>query len=240
MLEGKVVIITGSGGGIGQYVAKTFAQARAKVVVSDIKPLDAISAELEAMEADYLAIPADVRDQTAVHNLMSRTLDRFGRIDVLHNNAAVVPHVSRRDPRWSRISGLDLDLWNWVIQTNLGGAFLCTSLALPHMEAQRSGHIISTMGGSRRVGAAPYQVSKDAIRSFTRAVAEEEREFNICVVAMTPGGRIAVEGTDEEVLAQYPGPEAVGNRFVLASEAGMELSGQLIDVEDGKLVGRPL
>ncbi len=238
MLEGKVVVITGSGGGIGHYVAKTFAHARAKVVVADVKPLDTVSAELQAMEADYLAIPTDVRDEAAVRNLMERTVERFGRVDVLHNNAAIVPHVSRRHPRWTRISGLELSLWDWVIQTNLGGTFLCTRFALPYMEAQRSGHIISTMGGSRRIGAAPYQVSKDAIRSFTRAVAEEEREFNICVVTMTPGGRIAVEGTDEEVLAQYPGPEAVGNRFVLAAEAGMELSGQLIDVEDGELVGR--
>jgi NAD(P)-dependent dehydrogenase (short-subunit alcohol dehydrogenase family) len=93
------------------------------------------------------------------------------------------------------------------------------------------------MGGSRRVGAGPYQVSKDAIQSFTRALAEEERGFNICVVAMSPGGRIAVEGnTDPGVHDQYPGVESVGNRFVLAAQAGMKLSGHLIDVRDGELV----
>jgi NAD(P)-dependent dehydrogenase (short-subunit alcohol dehydrogenase family) len=238
MLAGKVVVITGSGGGIGRYVAKTYAQAGAKVVVADVKPLDRVAADLGAIEADYLGVPTDVRDDAAVRNLMERAVERFGRIDVLHNNAAIVPHVSRHDPRWTRIAGLDLDLWNSVIQTNLGGTFLCTRHALPYMEAHRSGHVISTMGGSRRVGAAPYQVSKDAIRSFTRAVADEEREFNVCVVTMSPGGRIAVEGTDPETLANFPGPEAVGNRFVLAAEAGMELSGQLIDVQDGKLIAR--
>ena len=138
-----------------------------------------------------------------------------------------------------RARNLDLGQCNWFIQTNLGGTFLCTRYALPYMEAQGSGHIISTMGGSRRSGGAPYQVSKDAIQSFTRALAEEEREYNICVVTMTPGGRIWVEGNpNPEVRANYPGPEAVGNRFVLAATAGMELSGKLIDIEDGQLVAR--
>ena len=237
MLEGKVVVVTGSAHGIGQHVAKTFAEARAKVVVADINPLDTISAELGAMKAEYLALPTDIRDESSVRNLMERTVGTFGRIDVVHNNAAIVPPIARRNPRWARIRDLDLDLWDWVIQTNLGGTFLCTRFALPFMEAQQSGHVISTMGGSRRPGNAPYQVSKDAIRSFTRSVADEEREFNICVVMMSPGGRIGSYGPEED-LGEYPGPEAVGNRFVLAAEAPMQFSGHLIDVEDGKLVDR--
>jgi NAD(P)-dependent dehydrogenase (short-subunit alcohol dehydrogenase family) len=237
MLENKVVIITGSAGGIGRYVARTYAEAGAKVVVADIKPLDTVAGELVAMGAEHLAIPTNIRDEAAVRTLMERTVDRFGRLDVLHNNAAIVPHVSRENPRWSRLGALAPDLWDEVIATNLGGTFRCTRYALPYLEAQRSGHIINTMGGSRRVGGGPYQVSKDAIQSFTRAVADEEREYDICVVAMSPGGRIAVEGNpDPEVHAQYPGVESVGNRFVLAAQASMELSGKLVDVQNGKLV----
>ena len=131
---------------------------------------------------------------------------------------------------------LDLSFWDRVIQTNLGGTFLCTKHALAYMESQRSGHVISTMGGSGKVGAAPYQVSKDAIRSFTRAVAGEEREYNICVVAMSPGGRIATEEASPEAQAEFAGVESVGNRYVLAAQAGMELSGKLLDIEDGKLI----
>jgi len=239
MLDGKVVVITGSAGGIGRWVAKTFARSRAKVVVADIKALDAVSAELEALETDYLAVPTDISDEISAQTLIERTVERFGRIDVLHNNAAIVPHVSRENSNWSRLGQLPPSLWDRVIQTNLGGTFRCSRFALPYMEAQRSGHIISTMGGSRRIGGGPYQVSKDAIQSFTRALAEEEREFNICVVTMTPGGRIWVESNpDEETRAQYPGVETVANRFVLAAQAGMELSGKLIDVEDGRLVAR--
>src|SRR5687767_5385271 len=90
--EGKVVIITGSAGGIGRYVAKTFAQENARVVVSDIKPLDNVSKDLEALEADYLAVPADVTDENSVRNLVDTVMLRYGRIDVLDNNAAIVTH----------------------------------------------------------------------------------------------------------------------------------------------------
>src|SRR5205814_8644583 len=100
---------------------------------ADIKTLDTISGELEALAADYLAIPTDISDESAVQDLMERTVQRFGRIDVLHNNAAIVPHVSRQNPAWSRIAGLPPTLWDRVIQTNLGGTFRCTRFALSFM-----------------------------------------------------------------------------------------------------------
>lgn len=241
MLEGKVVVITGSAGGVGRYVAKTFAQERAKVVVADIKPLNTVSAELAAMEIDYFAVPTDVQDESAVRNLIDRTIERFGRIDVFHNNAAIVSHSHWADYNWPKVRDLDPSFWNRVIQTNLGGTFLCTKFVLPHMETQRSGHIINTTGGGNPLGpygrgVSPYVASKDAIRTLTRFVAEEEREFDICIVAMGPGDKIATEDAPEETRARWPGPEVVGNKFVLAAEAGMELSGHVLDVKDGKLV----
>lgn len=240
MLEGSVVIITGSAGGIGRYVAKTFAQERARVVVADIKPLDTIAAELEALEVDYLAVPTDVRVEQDVRNLVDEVIARFGRIDVLHNNAAIVPHFQWGITPWPRIRDLEPGFWDNVIETNLGGTFRCTRLVLPHMEAQRSGHIINTTGGSNSIGGSPYAVSKDAIRTFTRCLATEEREFNICVVGMGPNRRgetgMATEDAPEEARRRMRGVEAVGNRFVLAAGAGMELSGHMLDVEDGKLV----
>src|SRR5437773_7477673 len=143
MLDGKVVIITGSGGGIGRYVAKTFAQEHAKVVVCDIQPLDNVSKDLEELEADYFAVPADVTDEKSVRDLMDSVMNRYGRIDVLHNNAAIVTHFQWGTGVWPRIAELEPSFWNKVIQVNLGGTFMCTHFALPHMEAQRSGHIIN-------------------------------------------------------------------------------------------------
>src|SRR5574341_69394 len=92
MHEGKVAIVTGSGGGIGRYVAKTFAGAHARVVVCDIKPLDNVSRDLEGLEADYLAVPCDVTDTRSVQNLVDKVMTKYGRIDVLDNNAAIVTH----------------------------------------------------------------------------------------------------------------------------------------------------
>jgi NAD(P)-dependent dehydrogenase (short-subunit alcohol dehydrogenase family) len=237
-LDRKVVVITGSAGGIGRHVARTYAKAGASVVVADVKPLDTVAAEIEALGNACLAVPTDVGDEAAVRALMDEAMERFGRIDVLHNNAAIVTHFHWGITPWPRIRDLDLDFWNRVIQTNLGGTFLCTKHVLPIMEAQRSGHIINTMGDSdpRRTGAAPYSVSKHAILRLTQFVAEEAREYGICVVAMSPGGRIATEEASEEAQAQWPGVDSVGDRYVLAAQADMELSGRLVSVEDGELV----
>jgi NAD(P)-dependent dehydrogenase (short-subunit alcohol dehydrogenase family) len=125
-----------------------------------------------------------------------------------------------------------------VIQTNLGGTFLCTKYVLPFMEAQRSGHVINLWGGGRvqNHGACAYVVSKDAIRTFTRFVAEEEREWNVCVVAISPKQAIATEDAPEEARKRLPGPEILGDGFVLAAEAGMELSGKTVEHRNGTLV----
>jgi NAD(P)-dependent dehydrogenase (short-subunit alcohol dehydrogenase family) len=120
-------------------------------------------------------------------------------------------------------------------KTNLGGTFLCTNNVLPHMEARRSGHIINLHGGGHGVGACAYVVSKEAIRTFTRFVAEEEREWGICVVAVTPGGAVATEDAPAAVHQQMAGLDSLGNRFVLAAEAGMEMTGQLLTLKGGHL-----
>ncbi|HZT06507.1 MAG TPA: SDR family NAD(P)-dependent oxidoreductase [Chloroflexota bacterium] len=241
MHEGKVVIITGSGGGIGRYVAKTFARQRAKVVVSDIKPLDNVSKDLEEAEAEYLAIPADVTNVDSVRNLVDTVMDKYGRIDVLDNNAAIVTHFQWGTGVWPRIAELDPAFWDKVIRTNLGGCFNCTRYVLPHMEAQRSGHIINMMGGSNAVGGSPYQVSKTAIAQFTHHIALEERDYNICAVAIGPNPPgitgIATEDAPAEARARMRNVDVVGDRFVIAATAPMEFSGKRIDVrEDGTIV----
>lgn len=233
-LKDKVVIITGSAGGIGRYAAKTFAWEGAKVVTADVKPLDTIGGELEEIGVEHLEVPTDVRDEDSVRNLMAKAIDRFGRVDVLHNNAAIVSHFQWGLPLWATIKDMDKEFWDRVMDTNMGGIFLCTKHVLPYMEEQRSGHIVNTMGG----GMSTYGISKSAIPHFTRVVAEEEKDFNICVVTINPGTQIATEDAPEEARARMPGPEFVGNRFVLAAQAPMELSGQHLNVEDGKLVGR--
>jgi len=129
--------------------------------------------------------------------------------------------------------------WDRVIETNLGGTFLWTRHVLPHMEAQRAGHIVNLYGGTdpkqMGVGGCAYAVSKEAIRMFTRHVAEEEREWNVCVVAVSPGVAIATEEAPEDVRRRLPGPEYLENVFVLALQADMTLTGQLLQLRDGQL-----
>lgn len=240
-VENKVVVITGSAGGIGRFIAKTFAAERAKVVVADVKPLDTVANELREMEVEHLAIPTDVRDESSVRRLMATTADKFGRIDVLINNAAIVTHFQWGNvQRWPRVRDMDKDFWDKVIDTNLGGVWRCSKHVLPYMEEQRSGHILSTLGGSspESIGSLAYVVSKDAIRTFTRFLAGEEKDYGVCCISLAPGATIATEDAPEEARARMPGVEVVGNRYVLAAEAPMEMSGQMVNVEDGKLVAR--
>jgi NAD(P)-dependent dehydrogenase (short-subunit alcohol dehydrogenase family) len=239
MLEGKTVIVTGGARGIGRHAATTFAREKARVVIADVDKewLRKTASELGQL-TETLAINADVRSEDDVKKMVEQVVSRFGRIDVLVNDAAIVPHFAWGIPRWPLIREMEKEFWDRVIQTNLGGTFLCTKHVLPHMEAQRSGHIINLYGGGgvTPFGACAYVVTKDAIRTFTRYVAEEVRESNVCVVIFSPRVPIATEGAPEEARQRLPSPEILGNGFVLAAELPLDRSGQCFAFEAGKLV----
>lgn len=244
MVNGKVVIVTGGGKGIGRYVAGTFLDAGAKVVVADFdaSSLDEALQALNQKSTEVLGIQADVRDEDQVKKLVSQTVERFGRVDVLINNAAIVSHSHLwPSPVWTEpwplVRDMSLEFWSKVLETNVTGTFLCSKHVLPHMERQRSGHIITIPGGgpTHKLGVLAYALTKQAVTTFARFLAEEVRESNICVIAMSPGATVATEDAPPEVLERYPGVEAVGNRYVLAAEAVMEMSGHSLTVVDGSL-----
>ncbi len=237
MAQGQVAIVTGASKGIGRYIAHSLAGEGAKlaVVALDTERLRKVSDELSHRGTDVLALRADVRREDDVGKMVDRVVSHFGHIDVLFNNAAVVTHFAMGFPRWPHIRDMDKGFWDRVIETNLGGTYLCTKHVLPHMEARRSGHIVNLYGGGnvKSIGACAYAVSKDAVRTFTRFVAEEEREWNICVIAMTPGTAVATEDAPLEAHRRLPGPEVMGNSFVLAARAGIELTGELVTLKNG-------
>ena len=239
-MKGQVVIVTGGAKGIGRYAAHTFARAGAKVVIADtdVERLHKTVSDLRELQPDATAQPIDVRIEADVRRMAHEVIERFGKIDALVNDAGIVPHFNWGIPRWPRVRFLDKSFWDSVIQTNLGGTFLCTKYVVPFMEEQRSGHIINLWGGGKAQnhGACAYVVSKDAIRTFTRYVAEEEREWNVCVVAISPRQAIATEDAPEEARKRLPGPEVLGNGFVLAAQAGMELTGKTVEYKDGSLI----
>jgi len=239
VLEGKVVVITGSGQGIGKHAARTFAQEKAKVVIADFN-LDLAkktAAEIDA-STESIAIDTDVRSEDSVKKMIDEVIHRCGQIDIMMNNAAIVPHFAWNIPRWPLIVDMPVDFWNRVIHTNLYGTFFGTKHVIPHMAKRKSGHIINLYGGGgvRPGGAATYMVTKDGIRTFTRYVAEEVRDDNICVVTFSPRVPIATETAPEEALKRLPGPEILGRGFVLCAQLPMAQSGKCFAYENGKLV----
>ena len=242
MAEQQVVLITGAAQGIGRHIARTFALNGDRLALADINSLDLAASEMGELGADVETLHVDVRREDSVREMVDRAIGRYGRIDTLVNNAGIVTHFSWA-PRWPRVAELDLSFWNNVMETNLTGTFLCTKHVLPHMERQGAGHIINLYGGTNPeqmgVGASPYGVSKEAIRKFTGFVAVEERERNVCVVAISPGGAIATEEAPEDVRQRLPGPDYVGNGFVMASRLGMEDTGKLLQLEGERLIELP-
>jgi NAD(P)-dependent dehydrogenase (short-subunit alcohol dehydrogenase family) len=239
VLQGKVVVITGSGQGIGKHAAKTFAQERAKVVIADFnEELAKKSAEEIGQLTETMAVHVDVRNEDSVKKLFGEVINRFGQIDVLINNAAIVPHFAWNIPRWPLIADMPVEFWDRVIHTNLYGTFFGTKHVIPHMAKRKSGHIINLYGGGgvRPGGAGTYMVTKDGIRTFTRYVAEEVRDSNICVVTFSPRVPIATETAPDEALKRLPGPEILGQGFVLAAQLPMDQSGKCFAHENGKLV----
>jgi NAD(P)-dependent dehydrogenase (short-subunit alcohol dehydrogenase family) len=244
----RVVIVTGGAKGIGRFVAGTLLDAGEKVVIADIDAEALRRAEVElASRGDLLASQADVRSEPDVEGMVSQTIAHFGRVDVLINNAALVSHSHMwPDPVWGApwplVRDMSLEFWNKVFETNVTGMFLCSKHVIPHMERQGGGVIITLTGGgaAEKLGTLTYALSKQLCGQFARYLAEEVRAANIVVISMNPGGTIATEDAPPEVRAAgYPGVEIVGNRFVFACDATMEMTGRAVDVKDGKLEAAP-
>jgi NAD(P)-dependent dehydrogenase (short-subunit alcohol dehydrogenase family) len=171
----------------------------------------------------------------------------LGRIDVLINNHGIVTHFQWGVPRWPRVKDMDKSFFDKVIDTNLGGTFLTCKHVIPYMEKQGGGHIINFgqgagMSGGNSIGALAYGTSKAAIAVFSRALAYEEKDQNIVVISMSPGGAIAGEYAPQEHRDRMPGPDSVGTAFVEAAQLGMEDSGKQANASNGHCVvtGEPM
>lgn len=239
-LVDKVIVVTGGATGLGRYIALGAAERGAHVAICDMdaEAVRAVEQELSATGRRVLAVDADVRDEAAVAAFMARTAAELSGIDYLVNNAAIVTHFQWGMPRWPRVRDMDYSFWTNILATNVHGTFLATKYAIPYLEKRGGGHIVHVHGGGpvSPPGALAYAVSKEAAVVFVRYLAEEVRGSNICVMSIGPGGRIATERAPAEARARLDGPEVAGERYFLAADAGMELSGHLVDLVDEKLV----
>ena len=239
MLTGKIAVVTGGAQGIGRHAAKTLAAAGARVAIADIdRETAAATAAALGAPARAMAVALDVRDEDAVRSAFGAVTEEFGGLDILVNNAGIVPHFRWGLPRWPPVSDMPLEFWDRVVRTNLYGTFLCSREAIPRMTAQGGGHIVNLFGGGAPAppGALAYMVSKNGIRTFTRFVAEEVREANICAVTFSPRFAIATETAPETARRELPGPGIFGDAFVLAARLPLASSGLCLAYEEGKLV----
>ena len=183
-LDGKVAVITGGSRGIGKGIARGMAREGASVVVS-ARPsaaLEQTRTELEALGGAVLAVPADVTDEPQVERLMAAVMDRFGKLDVLVNNAGAFDG--------GPVDQLSLEAWNKVIGVNLTGPFLCTKHAMRIMKQQGGGRIINVASISAqrvRPNSAAYSASKHGVWGLTQVTALEGRDHNIAASCLYPG-----------------------------------------------------
>jgi NAD(P)-dependent dehydrogenase (short-subunit alcohol dehydrogenase family) len=183
---GKVVVVTGSSSGIGAQIAARFAEAGATVVLNanqNEKGLQQAAERIRGMGGKVLSVPADISETIGAETLLAETIAKFGRIDVLVNNAGVQPLKALMD--------MDAKEWDFVVGTNLRGTFLCTQQAAKRMIAQGEGgaiiNISSIEAQSPALNHSHYGASKAGINNFTKASALELGQYGIRINAVLPG-----------------------------------------------------
>jgi len=250
-LKDKVAIITGAAHGIGKAYARRFAEEGAHVVIADIDARGGEATAKAILDAggSAWARTTDVRRLPNVEGLLQETLEKFGRVDILLNNAAI--YVTQK--LWKgAVEDLDLAEWDRVIEVNLKGVFLCSKAAIPIMKRQRAGKIINIASGTFFSGSGNmphYTTAKGGVVALTRVMARQLGEFGISVNCMTPGSTMSEENVSEEVLKRREGSmdkrafrrietpaDIVGTAVFLASSDSDFVTGQLLVVEGGGIM----
>ncbi len=252
MIEGlkdKVVIVTGGGHGIGKAYCLGFGQAGARVVPADIDgpAVEQVASEVSGKtEGKSLAVRVDVAEEESTKQMAKVVLERFGRIDILVNNAAIFATIPINR---GGIEALDPKEWDRLMAVNLKGLFFCVRAVLPAMRAQKSGKIINISSGtalSGSPGRIHYVTSKAGVIGFTRTLAREVGNDNIQVNAIAPGSTLSEENPSEEILrfrqtrvgdralkrVQMP-QDLVGAMLFLASPLSDFITGQTLCVDGG-------
>lgn len=245
-LKDKVALVTGASQGIGRATSLALAEAGAKVAVAarNTEKLASLVSEIEATGGEALTVPMDVADAAQVKNGFQQILGKFGKLDILINNAAIT-----RDTLALRMK---LEDWEAVLRTNLTGAHLCIQQALGAMLRQRSGRIInlsSVVAETGNAGQANYVASKAGLIGLTRAIAVEVASRGITVNAVAPGF-IETPMTDplpQELkdkmkslipLGHFGKDRDIASAIVfLASDEAGYITGQVLDVNGGMHMG---
>jgi NAD(P)-dependent dehydrogenase (short-subunit alcohol dehydrogenase family) len=245
-LAGKVAIVTGAGQGIGRAYAHRFAQEGCSVVVAEINAEKgkAVAGEVQSAGGKSLFVAADVSSEASCHAMAQAASEKFGRIDILVNNAAIFSTIKMK-PFWE----LTEAEWDQLMDVNLKGPWLAAKAALPAMRKQGGGAIINISSAAYLLGRPNYihyVASKAGVLGITRSMAREVGQFNIRVNAINPGpvyteiprGTVTPEQKEAMLKAQcICRPEVpedlVGIVAFLASDDAAFITGQTFNVEGG-------
>ncbi|VTU13176.1 putative oxidoreductase [Variovorax sp. SRS16] len=183
-IKGKVIVITGASSGLGQAAARLLSAQGAHVVLGArrIERLQQLADELNGPAQRALAIAVDVTVRDQVKHLVDTAVQSFGRIDVMINNAGLMPQ--------SPLERLKVDEWDRMIDVNLKGVLYGIAAALPHMQRQKSGHILnvsSVAGHKIMVNGAVYSATKHAVRALSEGLRQEVKPWNIRTTIVSPG-----------------------------------------------------
>ncbi len=183
-IEGRVVVITGASSGLGEATARLLSVQGARVVLGArrVDRIQALADELSNSGGEALAVATDVTDRDQIKALVDAAVQTYGRIDVMINNAGLMPH--------SPLERLKVNEWDQMIDVNIKGVLYGIAAALPYMKKQRAGHIInvsSVAGHKVRPGGVVYAATKHAVRALSEGLRMEVKPYNIRTTVISPG-----------------------------------------------------
>jgi NAD(P)-dependent dehydrogenase (short-subunit alcohol dehydrogenase family) len=246
-LEGRIAIVTGGGGGIGSATCRVLAREGATVIVADVAAENAESVAAGIVKAGGRAQSwqVDVADFGSVRTMVDHAVERFGAIDILHNNAAAI----NRDREDIGIAEMELESWDAILAVNLSGVMHGCRAALPHMRRQGRGAIINTSSGAARqsqMDRGAYDATKGGVEALTRHIAVSQGKHGIRCNVVAPGlvltenvMRIIPQEIRDECLAHVPTPylgatEDIAHAVLfLASDEARYVNGATLDVDGG-------
>ncbi len=228
-LDGRVAILTGGAKGIGRHYAGALAAQGARLMIADVTDGRDVAAEIARQHGANSVESAvtDVSDEGAVRALVVKTMERFGKIDILVNNAALFAPLKEQ-----KVTDIDVALWDRVMAVNIRGVFLMTKHVAPHMIAQKYGKIVNISSGTVARGIplfAHYVTSKGAVTAFTRATSRELGEHNICVNNLAPGFTLSDTVVEENPQhLEHSRQPSIARRALKRDEYPQDLLGALV------------
>jgi len=239
-IAGKVVVITGASSGLGEAAARLLAAQGAAVVLGArrVDRIDALAAELTAAGGRALAVATDVTDRGQVRRLVDAAVEAYGRIDVIINNAGLMPQ--------SLLERLKVDEWDRMIDVNIKGVLYGIAAALPHMQRQKGGQIInvsSVAGHKVGPGGAVYSATKHAVRALSEGLRQEVKPYGIRTTVISPGAvdtelpnTVTDEAVAERINRMYEEIAIPADSFARAVAFAMS---QPDDVDINEILFRP-